>query len=289
MFETAIKELKESGSQVGKSESFNNYKMRTGLELKNIRTASVLSVYGIKGLRKELLDANCMIFRLGSPKGERYTHFALAKTNKDWSDYFLIDEDIFEKEEISFDIKISDNIKILFNLLPSLSETALVNFSLASGVLYEALKIPKNEFKNIIPAVSAGSYTFNFKPLSISNDELTHHQGQVEIDSFFLAKRNNKKTLFIVEAKFSNLNKKVSYKSLAKHKLLYPILAMQDKIDESIKVVPVYIRFFLNKNNTININIVECDLPRYNGLFGALNELNPINSENYHINLNKND
>ena len=62
---------------------------------------------------------------------------------------------------------------------------------------------------------------------------------------------------------------------------------MQDKIDENIEVVPVYIRFFLNKNNSININIVECDLPRINGLFGALNELKPINSVNYHINLNK--
>lgn len=288
MFEVAIKELLDSGAYVGTPESFNSYKIRTGLNKTNIRTAEVLSVYGLKGLRNELLDSNCMIFRLGSPKGEIYTHFALAKTKNGWSDYFLIDENIFEKKHISYDVGVTENIKLLFNLLPSLSETALVNFSLASGVLYEALKIHKNEFKNIIPAISTGAYTFNFKPLSASNRVLTHHQGQVEIDSFFLAKRNNKNTLFIVEAKLTNLNKKGSrYVSLAKHKLLYPILAMKNKISEDIKVVPVYLRFILNKNNSFNINIVECDLPRREGSFGALDELKPINSSNYLINLNR--
>tara|TARA_Y100001980_G_C14496454_1_gene272906 strand:- start:54 stop:917 length:864 start_codon:yes stop_codon:yes gene_type:complete len=286
MFEVAIKELLDSGAYVGIPESFNSYKARTGLSSKNIRTASVLSVYGLKGLRKELLDSNCMIFRLGSPKGESYTHFALAKTKNGWSDYFLIDENIFKKNHISYDLGMSENIKLLFNFLPSLSETALVNFSLASGVLYEALKIHKDEFKNIIPAVSSGAYTFDFKPLSSSNRVLTHHQGQVEIDSFFLAKRNNKNTLFIVEAKLTNLNKKGRYVSLAKHKLLYPILAMENKISNDIKVVPVYIRFILNKNNSFNINIVECDLPRIAGTFGALDELKPLNSSNYLINLN---
>ena len=284
MFELAIKELYESDSYVSRPESFQNYKKRANIKIKNIRTAQMLSIYAIKDLQKELFDANCTIFRLGSPKGESYTHFAIAKYYNDWSDYFLIDDDIFSNNEVQYVID-NKEVKYLFKLLQVLSESALVNLSLASGVLYKALNI-KTDYQNIIPAVSAGSFTFDFKPLSNSNCRLTHHQGQVEIDSFFIAERNNIKNLFIVEAKLTN--KKIKGKkrySLAKHKLLYPILAMKNNIPSTLNVIPVYIRFIINNNSSINIHIIECSIPRVKDEFGALDQLKPIRSSNYNINL----
>ena len=71
MFELAIKELEASGNLIGKPESFNDYKRRAGITQQNIRTAHYLSIYSIEGLQPELQKANCCVFRLGAPSGER--------------------------------------------------------------------------------------------------------------------------------------------------------------------------------------------------------------------------
>ena len=274
MFDLAIKELLDSNSLVGRPQSFHEYKKKVGVK-KNIRTAEYLSIYSIEDLKEELANAKCTIFRLGSPKGERYTYFSISRYKTNWNDYFLMDDQIFSKDEKLYDLSKNKNVHYLFSILPSLSEKALVQLSLATGILFEALKI-KNT-KNIIPATGAGSYTFKFKPLKDSI-ELTHYQGQVEIDSFFIAKRNKKKCLFIIEAK-SNKSK-----SLAKHKLLYPILSMQSNIDPEIEVIPVYLKFVL-KNRRVFINVVECRLPRIDTKFGSIEELKPANSNKYLLNL----
>ncbi len=174
-------------------------------------------------------------------------------------------------------------------MLPSFSETALVNFSLSSGLLYDFLKIKNN--KNIFTVNSSGNYTFNFKPLSNFDTFLTHNRGAVEIDSFFIAKRNNVKHLFIIEAKMIRTGRGggLQHKSLAKHKLLYPILSIKDNISENITVTPVYIRFIQNNKigsedfKKITIKLVECKIPFINGIFGALDELKPVRSSIYNV------
>lgn len=274
MFNLAIKELINSHSLVGRPQSFHEYKRKVGVK-KNIRTAEYLSIYSIEDLKEELASAKCTIFRLGSPKGERYSYFAISKIKTSWNDYFLIDDEIFSKNIEFYDLSKNKDVNYLFNILPSLSEKALVQLSLATGILFKALNI--RNIKNIIPATGSGSYTFSFKPLK-DFPELTHYQGQVEIDSFFIAKRDKKKCLFIIEAK-SNKSK-----SLAKHKLLYPILSMQSNIDPEIEVVPVYLKF-IQENAMIYINIVECKLPKINNIFGSIEELVPVNSIKYRINL----
>ena len=291
MFELAIKELIESNSYIGEPEPFQSYLKRTGIDLSinSSRTANLISIYSIKGLHKQLREAKCTVFRLGSPKGQTYTNFALARVYKDWSDYFLIDDKIFIGEPEEYLIKdISKNLD-LYKLLPSFSESSLVNFSLSSGLLFDFLGI-RND-KSIFPVNSRGNYTFNFKPLSHSDKVLTHHNGSVEIDSFFIAKRNNKKHLFIVEAKMIKTGRGsgIQHKSLAKHKLLYPILSMKDKISENLIVTPIYIRFIQNKKKNspdyrkLTIKIVECKLPRVNNSFGSLDELKPVSNKVYKL------
>ena len=122
MFQIAIKELLESGDSVGKPQAFQEYIKKEGIVSNTIRTAHYLSIYSLKGLNKELRHANCTIFRLGSPPGERYTHFALAKVNRSWSDFFLIDNELFINKPKVFDLSHLQNIEFLYHLLPSLSE-----------------------------------------------------------------------------------------------------------------------------------------------------------------------
>jgi len=82
-----------------------------------------------------------------------------------------------------------------------------------------------------------------------------HNKGQVEIDAMFLEKRNGKETLFVVEAKSD-----ISHKSLAKHKLLYPVLGIASSIPKTIEIVPVYIKVKASQRG-IHYHIVECSIP----------------------------
>lgn len=66
MFQQAINALYNSGQIIGKSSSFQEYVASQGLD--NKRTAQYISVNSLSELNSELRDANCMVFRLGSPK-----------------------------------------------------------------------------------------------------------------------------------------------------------------------------------------------------------------------------
>jgi hypothetical protein len=78
MFETAIKELLDSGDLIGISESFQAYKARVGITIKSLSpagsTAKHISIYSVKGLRPELQESQCTVFRLGSRNNNHFTH-----------------------------------------------------------------------------------------------------------------------------------------------------------------------------------------------------------------------
>ncbi|NKF50281.1 hypothetical protein G3R49_06800 [Shewanella sp. WXL01] len=265
MFDQAIKEIEGSGDIIGTPRSFQDYVAET--KLGNKRTAQYISINSISDLTSELKNSGYMVFRLGSPKGSRNTEFALAKAVESWADYFFIDEDIFSNSELEVFLP-SASIRSLFafQLLPTLTETSIVNLAMASGLLTEALGIEQDNNQSI-PATGQSVFTFDFQPTSHSNEVLTHNQGQVEIDALFVGKRKGKECLFVIEAKSGK-----EFDSLAKHKLLYPMLALQNNIPAYMEVIPVYLRT-IRKEGYIEFNIAECSIPRRNGVFGALNEL----------------
>ena len=80
-----------------------------------------------------------------------------------------------------------------------------------------------------------------------------------------------------MEAKSGN-----SFDSLSKHKLLYPILAIQNKIPSNMEVIPVYLRT-IRKESHLEFNIAECTIPRNNGTFGALDQLTVKKVSRYSI------
>ncbi|BBM86653.1 DUF6997 domain-containing protein [Candidatus Uabimicrobium amorphum] len=263
IFFEAIQKLEKSQQLVGQPISFQDYITTLGIGTKN--TAQYISINSLNDLSRDLYEADCMVFRLGAPKGARYTHFALAKTAQGWDDYFFIDENIFSSTKVEMYLPdVSVRSLFAYQLLPVLTETSIVNLAIASGLLPHALGISAQQ---IIPATGKSSFTFEFQPISTCATTLLHNQGQVEIDALFVGQRNDRECLFVVEAKIGK-----DFSSLAKHKLLYPILSVCEKIPSYMKVVPVYLRV-IKKDNSIEFNIAECELSRYNDTFGAMDQL----------------
>ncbi|HHS99969.1 MAG TPA: hypothetical protein ENK73_03845 [Thiomicrospira sp.] len=250
VFTKAVQEL-SSNINYSQPELFKSYLSRNGLNSVSINTAQYLSIQSFSDLNPELKKNNLMIFRLGSRQKTKGTYFALAKVLNDWNDYFLFDQTIFNP--LTKKIKHIDwNSEpfISFTIIPKLTETSFVNLALSTGVLEEALNLDSNSVS--IPATGRGNYTFNVKPSSKLNADWLHYSGQVEIDSIFSGTRNGVEHLFIIEAKSGKFPD-----SLAKHKLMYPVLSVINQIPQNIKITPVYLRVDDNTKN-IDFYIAEC-------------------------------
>jgi len=108
--------------------------------------------------------------------------------------------------------------------LPSFTETSLVNLALASGLMAHALGIRKGDV-GLAPATGQSTFSFKFRPREKIELTWPHLRGQVEIDSLFTARRNGKETVFIMESKAGR-----EFDSLSNHKLVYPVLALPQKV-----------------------------------------------------------
>jgi hypothetical protein len=229
--------------------SFRHYLRQHSLPYKD--TATAISVDSRRKLSTDLVDSNVMVFRLGNHPGTNHTAFALARTREGWNDFFLEDDRLFSSLEIrSFDASRCNQDLTAFRFLPLLTEPSLVNLALASGLLGEALELDKAG-SPIVPATGQSTYTFDVRPFA-DGPSWTHRQGQVEIDSLFFATRNGKQVVFAVEAKRSD-----AFDSLAKHKLVYPYLALRNSLPSSMQIVPVYLRAVRN-GDSWNFFVCEC-------------------------------
>jgi len=250
IFEHLINQLEQEEVLYSEPQSFQEY---SGIKDK---TASYISVQDIDDLKPELRKSGYMVFRLGTRPNNRTTYFALAKAKEDkgWSEYFLIDEKIFQ--DVAPEIflpNVSIRQLFAFNLLSKLTENSLINLAISSGLIASALGIESSE-SLAAPASGKGNFTFDFQA-SPGALVWQHHSGQVEIDALFIGKKNNRETLFVIEAKTS-----IRFKSLAKHKLVYPILGLRSKVPTYIPMIPVYIRAIKSNNQgEIHFYIAICD------------------------------
>lgn len=252
LFRPALVKMDASGTCTFGPLSFQGYLSKSGLSDKN--TGQHISVDCLRRLAPELREARVMVFRLGSPEGEKHTHFGLAKCVGGWADYFLLDQEIFAdiKAEL-FIPPVPMRQLFAFTLLPKFTETSLVNLAMASGLLSHALRLDDEALPSA-PATGQGTYSFAFAPHADLNVTWTHTRGQVEIDAALIAKREGKETLFVVEAKAGD-----EFDSLAKHKLLYPVLALRNGIPDYMPLVPVYIRA-IRRQDAFHFYVAECAL-----------------------------
>jgi hypothetical protein len=176
----------------------------------------------------------------------------LAKSFNDWSDYFLLDDTIFRDAEPEMFIPMVPFRQLFpFSLLQRFTETSLVNLALASGLLAHALQLDGQRLP-LATATGQSTFTFEFRPHEKISALWRHTRGQVEIDSVFTARRDTKETVFVVESKFAE-----KLGSLAKHKLLYPVLAIRSQVPRYMDVAAVYMRA-IRAADGFHFYIAEC-------------------------------
>lgn len=236
--------------------------------LRSSGTAATISIDSLRRLDRQLRENDTMVFRLGkSASGRKGTEFGLAKVAGQLHDFFLLDSQAHTHAPTTFLPTASFRELYLYRLLRSRSETTLVSLAFASGLINHALGLDDNTA--IVPAMGQSTFSFDFKPHSKLDIVFEHTAGQVEIDALFLGKRGGQDHLFIIEAKTDN------YSSLAKHKLVYPILSLAPQVPLDIPIVGIYMRIDKSSSNLV-YHVTECVFPDPRSLAKpvAINELN---------------
>lgn len=265
LFTSALKEL--DGRPATAPRPFGEYAKAVGFE--SADTAASISVDGLNRLHADLYAAGVMVFRLGSPPGKRGTRFALAKHATGWSDYFLFDDQLAGKVAPEPFVPASAGYELYaFRLLPVLTEVSVVNLALASGLLGRALGLDEWH-RPIIPATGQSTFDFRFRPHAAYDVTWAHERGQVEMDAIFVARRDGRELLFVVEAKCSE-----QAGTLAKHKLAYPVLALRTKVPPTLPVVPVYLRV-LKEREALKFLVTECRFSTADNSTPAISTLEP--------------
>lgn len=253
VFEPALEELAASKGPLYGPASFRDYVERHDLDV-GPRTPRYISVDSIGELAPELREAAVMVLRVGSAPDGTGTAFVLVDAPGGIGEFFLRDEAIFSGRPVrQLESPVDRDRLLSFHLLPSLSETSLVNLGLASGVLAEALELDTSGAL-APPATGRSTFTFEFRPHSALAEPVTHRQGQVEIDTLFAERRNGELVLFVIEAKTGARG------SLAKHKLVYPAYAVGKGVPPTIEIVPVYLRC-RRDGEGVTFDVAECSLP----------------------------
>lgn len=254
VFEPALKEMDERGDVIYGPTSFRDYVSRYDIETSG-RTPRYISVDALGELAPELRTADVMVLRMGSARGGTGTQFLLVQAPEGLEKYFLVDESIITDNEVStYDPSIDGEKLLSFQLLPTLSETSLVNLALASGLLSDVLELDTTG-SLMPPATGRSTFSFDVRPHSSVSETYEHRTGQVEVDTLFAERRDGEMVLFVIEAKTGT-----DRPTLAKHKLVYPVLAMADAVPPEIKIVPLYMRC-TQTDDRMMFRIVECNLP----------------------------
>ena len=253
VFDPALEELAATDGSVFGPTSFRDYVERHDLEA-GPRTPRYISVDAVDDLEPELREADVMVLRAGSAPDGRGTGFLLVDGPGGLEEFFLDDEEIFGGQRPEeFSSPVEDDELVSFDVLPSRSETSLVNLALASGVLAEALSLD-TAGALAPPATGRSTFTFAFRPHQDYPETVSHRSGQVEIDTLFAERRDGQRTLFVLEAKTGPRD------SLGKHKLVYSVLALAESVPAEVPIVPVSLRC-REDDDAVTFDVAECSLP----------------------------
>ena len=266
-FTPAVEEMQRQGLQTTEPRNFLQYLDDNGIPRAQVKTWDCLSIDHVARLRPSLRDNRTMVFRLGSPDGSTGTSFGLARTMDGFQDYFLDDSVIFgnlPREE--FTPSLAQEELVGFRLFPALTETSLVNLGIASGLVGAALGLSEDTVPRA-PATGRSTFSFQVRPHQQFDAIWTHANGQVEIDALFVGRRGGRLTVFVMEAKAGP-----PADTLAKHKLVYPVLATAPGVPAEADIVPVYLRAHQTEDAIIYY-LAECSYPDPRTRLAGINEL----------------
>lgn len=269
-FAPALASLEGQSTCVFGPTSFQSYLEANRLE--KMRTAESISIDSFERLPNSLKMHEAMVFRLGEAPGDVGTQFAIAKVKGRLRDFFLCDHEVFKTATFSvFEPAVSTESLRVFQILPDITESTQINLGLLSGLFSHALGLRSGPIQ---AAVTSGKSTCRFDlRLHSTLGIVTHERGQIEIDAMFIEERNGQTTLFLIEAK-------TKYRSLAKHKLVYPMLAVAPYVPKEIAIVPIYIRM-LSASDGLHYQILECDFPDPRLGVRAIDDLKPKSGSHF--------
>lgn len=266
IFEPAIKQMIKSNCNCFGPVSFQDYIKEN--DLPKSKTAEYISIDSYEMLDKSLKENRIMVLRTGKALDNGIgTQFILVKV-KELKDYFIVDNDVMNKESWETYLP-TKSIRELFayQVFPFLSETSYVNLGVASGLISHALGLDEYNVP-LTPATGKSTFSFEFMiHSSMSNQIINHKNGQVEIDGVFVAKKDGKQVVFVLEAKSDS-----KHKSLSKHKLVYPILSIASKVPKDMPIIPIYMKIY-KTDDGIHYHIIECEYPDPRLNITAIDEL----------------
>jgi hypothetical protein len=97
----------------------------------------------------------------------------------------------------------------------------------------------------------------------------------VQIDGVFIAKRHGIETLFVLEAKAGR-----GLDSLAKHKLVYPYLALRSHVPDYMPITPVYLRA-VRESGELHFYVATCTVASDRGQQVAISSLEATSVGHY--------
>lgn len=248
VFEPALRSLTLGRWECREFPAFSDY-IRT-YDLRATDTAPHISVDSLESLSPVLREAETMVLRLGQSQDGRGTRFALVATPGRLRDFFLIDEEIISTDPSTpVRLAVDEEMLLPYSMLPKLTEDMAVSLAFASGLMGHALGLDSPFFTGA-PVRGSATYSFAFRPYR-GADPVEHRRGQVEIDALLAGRRDGRPVLFVCEFKMD------SSRSLAKHKLLYPLLAMAPRVPAGKEMVPVYVRVGRHGGRVV-YDVVEC-------------------------------
>lgn len=254
LFKPALLDMAES--MVRAPEAWSVYLKRHGLAAPR-DTPHYLSVQDLRHLAPELAAEKVMIFRCGAGEGARGTRFALARAANWPDDYFLPDDAAPGTPDIF--LSAAPNRQLFVYTLVKPVERTLVNLAFATGALAELLLLDeRGPFE--APATGATTYSFDFKPRMDDSAVFKHANGQVDVDAMLVAQRGRREHVFVIEAKYNSASESINSdaRRLAKHKLLFPVLGLQQRVPAGMPIVPVSLRAVVYDRH-VDFHVIECE------------------------------
>ena len=258
----AIEKVLDSQSGIYGPESFRDYITDIGQDPRDYRTAAEISIDKKRDLADELKQNDTMVLRLGSAPDGTGTQFVLVRVEERLDDFFINEIEFASDQQTEFDLRPDGqdvnrldqqtrDMLSAYRLLPRFSESSMVNLALSTGLLSRALDLDV-EAIGTAPVTVASTFDFRFRPHTAQPTTLRHNNGQVEVDACFVSRRNGERVLVVLEAKTG------ARRSLAKHKLFYPLMGVQSEIsDSNLDMIPVYLRA-QRTSDGVNYDIYEC-------------------------------
>lgn len=265
IFEEALRILGESSSGTFGPEGFQDYCKRMGLH--GVNTAAAISVDLFEELAPELRSAGAMVLRLGSHPPKNGTSFALVKASDLRRDFFLDDALMSRAIPVALAPPSDSRRFAALRMFPAASEYSLLAVGLNTGVFAHALML---EGDGHLHLPISGHFAASFNVCARPGLYFDHLAGQVEVDTTFVAYRKGKPALFVVEAK-----RGAPRLGLAKHKLVYPMLAIAPKLPSDVAIIPVYIRTWAEPER-LHFVVMECSFPDPRERVAAIAELVPV-------------